>query len=145
MGALQVVSNFQSKDEVELLQSFSTGALQASTDKIDELVASYAEDLIALKEVSALMTKPAAAAVLQYFNEAQWNERYGNTTSIGSSHFAFAEAKAALDAQYWDRSTTDTRYYVLHTTPNAWDCKVLPSDASYTLKEMKVYNQIYEK
>ncbi|HCF4080922.1 DUF4942 domain-containing protein [Pseudomonas aeruginosa] len=104
MGALQVVSNFQSKDEVELLQSFNTGAVQASVDKIDELVAGYSSDLAAMKEVSALMTTPAAASVMQYFNEAQWNERYGNTTSIGSSHFAFAEAKAALDAQYWDRA-----------------------------------------
>ncbi|HCF3031028.1 TPA: hypothetical protein NIB68_005457, partial [Pseudomonas aeruginosa] len=63
MGALQVVSNFQSKDEVELLQSFNTGAVQASVDKIDELVAGYASDLAAMKEVSALMTTPAAASV----------------------------------------------------------------------------------
>lgn len=55
------------------------------------------------------------------------------------------ECTQELDAQYWDRSTTEPKYYVLHTTPNAWDCKVLPSDASYTLKEKKVYNQIYEK
>jgi hypothetical protein len=50
-----------------------------------------------------------------------------------------------LDQQYWDRSTTDPRYYVLHTTVNAWDCKVLPTDNSYTLQATDVYNQIYQK
>ena len=50
-----------------------------------------------------------------------------------------------LDAQYWDRSTTDPRYYVLHTTVNDWDCKVLPTDASYTLNATNVYNKIYQK
>ena len=50
-----------------------------------------------------------------------------------------------LDQQYWNRSTTDPRYYVLHTTVNTWDCKVLPTDNTYTLQAADVYNQIYQK
>lgn len=49
-----------------------------------------------------------------------------------------------LDAQYWDRAA-DPRYYELHTTVNAWDCTVLPTDATFTLKGTEVYNQIYKK
>lgn len=50
-----------------------------------------------------------------------------------------------LDAQYWDRLESDPRYYVIHSTVNAWDCVVVPTDASYTLKATKLYNKIYQK
>lgn len=50
-----------------------------------------------------------------------------------------------LDSQYWDRSTEDPRYYVLHSTVNGWDCTVKPSDSSYTLQGTDGYNQIYKK
>ena len=50
-----------------------------------------------------------------------------------------------LDSQYWDRSTENPRYYVLHSTVNGWDCTVKPSDSSYTLQGTDGYNQIYKK
>ena len=56
-----------------------------------------------------------------------------------------AACTQVLDASYWDRLSTDARYYVLHSTMNAWDCTVTPTDANYTLKGTKNYNKIYKK
>lgn len=50
-----------------------------------------------------------------------------------------------LDVQYWDRSTSDAKYYILHSHVNPWDCIVKPTDESYILNETEVYNKIYKK
>ncbi len=48
-----------------------------------------------------------------------------------------------LDQTYWDRAT-DTRYYVLHSYANAWDCTVTPP-TGYTQTSTELYNKIYTK
>lgn len=49
-----------------------------------------------------------------------------------------------LASTYWTRSA-DPRYYTLNSSKNAWDCTVTPTETTYTIKETKVYNQIYKK
>jgi hypothetical protein len=51
-----------------------------------------------------------------------------------------------LDTQYWDRSTSDPRYYTLHSKVNEWDCTVVP-DKGYVLQGVQEggYNKIYQK
>lgn len=117
MGAVAVVSDFQSADEAALCRELAfTEGSPVQSGKLAELFRAYAQDLEVIKQVSAVMDSPAAKSVLEYYEHASYDDRDGKKY-VAPNYFALAPVKAALDAQYWDRALKLTN--VLELMPQA--------------------------
>lgn len=104
MGAVAVVSDFQSAEEAEFIDDLgSKSTSKVEGEKLLELFDSYARDLEGLKEMAAVMSSPQARSVIEYFVHASYCEREGYKR-VPMDIFDFEAGKSALDALHWRRA-----------------------------------------
>lgn len=108
MGAVAVVSDFQSAEEAEFIDDLgSKSTSQVEGAKLLELFESYARDMEVLKQMAAVMSAPDARSVVKYFEHASYCERVGYSR-VDMSIFDYDAGKSALDALHWERALNMT-------------------------------------
>ncbi|MGI0646865.1 DUF4942 domain-containing protein [Pseudomonas aeruginosa] len=123
MGAVAVVSDFQSAEEAEFIDDLgSKSSSQVEGAKLLELFESYARDMEGLKQMAAVMSAPDARSVVKYFEHASYCERVGYSR-VDMSIFDYDAGKSALDALHWERALNMTNLLELmpQNRRSEWD------------------------